>query len=63
MKISLILFIALLAFSCQGKEEKKPEEGPNTINVENVEGGMPDTSAGTTIDRPVDTVKRDSTKK
>ncbi|HEX6180071.1 MAG TPA: hypothetical protein VFZ47_02440 [Chitinophagaceae bacterium] len=62
MKISVILFVTLLGFSCKGKEEKT-EEGPNTINVENVEGSLPDTTAGTTIDRPVDTTKKDSLKK
>ena len=63
MKISVILFVTLLAFSCKGKEEKKTEEGPNTINVENVEGSLPDTTAGTTLDRPADTTKKDSLKK
>ena len=63
MKITVILFVTLLAFSCKGKEEKKTEEGPNTINVENVEGSLPDTTAGTTINRPVDTTKKDSLKK
>lgn len=62
MKISAVLLVALLAFSCKGKEEKT-EEGPNTINVENVEGSTPDTSASMTIDRPTDTAKKDSLKK
>ena len=63
MKTSAILAISLLLICCQGKEEKKTEEGPNTVNVENVEGSLPDTSSSITIDKPTDTTKKDSLKK
>ena len=63
MKTSAVLLIALLAFSCKGKEEKKTEEGPNTVNVENVEGSLADTTSSITIDKPADTVKKDTLKK
>jgi len=62
MKPLAILFVALLAISCQdNKDDKddKAKEGPNTTNVENVEGSLPDTTAGTTINEP-DTARRDS---
>ena len=59
MKLSAILFLALFALSCKEKKDD-PKEGPNTINIENVEGNTPDSTNSITIDRPVDTTKKDS---
>lgn len=62
MKLSAILFLALFALACGEKKEEAPE-GPNTINIENVEGNTPDSTNSITIDRPVDTTKKDSIRK
>ena len=46
MKAFAILFLTVLSLACQDKKEDKSKEGPNTVNVENVEGSVPDTTSG-----------------
>lgn len=58
MKTMAILFLGLLMLSC-GDKKDKTEEGAQPVNIENVEGSMPDTTSGAIINQP-DTTRKDS---
>ena len=51
MKILLLFFFSLVFVACSNDATTTTtDSGPNTTNVQNVNGNQPDTSSGITLD-------------
>lgn len=56
MKFYLIALLALMAVSCKNDDSSVNDSAtpPIPANVDNVEGNIPDTSRGTTLNTPME---------
>jgi hypothetical protein len=59
MKSIVVLFFVVFLFACNNETKSPGGEAPNTTNVENVDGSIPDTSNSATLNRPME---KDSSK-